>query len=306
MRAIVFGGAGFLGSHVADELTSRSHEVVIFDAKVSPYLQRGQMMVQGDILDFDKVREAVKGCDVVYNFAGVADIDEARQDPLATVKINVIGNAHLLEASKLAKVKRFVFASSVYVYTDLAAFYRSSKQSCELIIEDYQKTFGLDFTVLRYGSLYGRRSNGTNFIARVLKQAIEEGKIVREGRGEEVRDYIHVVDAARCSVDILDDQYKNQHIIITGTQSMKVATLLEMISEIFNNKVKIEYVPAKDLHYRYKVSPYTYQPKLAKKLVLNQYHDLGQGLLDVIHELHEASADGGGACQDIEALIDKP
>ena len=73
--------------------------------------------------------------------------------------------------------------------------YRSSKQSCELPLENYQKEFNLNFTILRYGSLYGSRANDFNFIRNSIRQALLEGIIVRNGNGEEIRDYINIVDA---------------------------------------------------------------------------------------------------------------
>ena len=77
MKAIVFGGSGFIGSHVADELSKRGYETIIYDKVLSTYLQQGQEMIVGDILDIEKVKKAVKGCDYVYNFAGIADLDES-------------------------------------------------------------------------------------------------------------------------------------------------------------------------------------------------------------------------------------
>ena len=74
MKAVVFGGSGFIGSHVADELSARGHKVRIFDIRRSPYLQKGQEMVVGDILNEADVAKAVDGCDLVYNFAGFAHL----------------------------------------------------------------------------------------------------------------------------------------------------------------------------------------------------------------------------------------
>jgi UDP-glucose 4-epimerase len=85
MKAIVFGGSGFLGSHVADALDDAGYKVVVYDIKLSPYLRKSQAMVTGDILDQKKVEAAVKDCDIVYNFAGIADIDEASKKPLESV-----------------------------------------------------------------------------------------------------------------------------------------------------------------------------------------------------------------------------
>jgi len=285
MRALVCGGAGFLGSHVADTLTDKGHEVVIFDLKRSNFLKKGQTSIVGDILDDRLVGKAVDGCDVVYNFAAIADIEEASRSPLETIKTNILGNTIVLEASRAAQVKRFVYASSLYIYSKAGAFYRSAKQSCELLIENYNEVFGLPYTILRYGSIYGPRADDTNFVRMILKQAFQEQRIVREGDGEEIREYVHVLDAARGSVEILSEEFINQHVIITGNQQMKVKDLLLMIREMLDNKIKIEYTPStKGIHYE--ITPYTFAPKLAKKLVSRIYLDLGQGIFNYIHNIY--------------------
>jgi len=303
MRVAVFGGAGFLGSHVADALSQAGHAVTVFDVKPSPYLRPDQQGIVGDILDSDQVSGAVKGCDVVYNFAGIADIEEANARPLDTVRINILRNTILLEAARHEKVKRFVFASSLYVYSDAGAFYRSSKQACELIVDNYRQAYGLPYTILRYGSLYGDRADSKNWIYRILHEAVTEGRIVRYGDGEEIREYIHVRDAARYSMAILTPEYENQHVIISGHQAIKVKDLLTMIKEIMGGLVTVEYRSPDDtrspfeakLHYE--VTPYSFNPKIAHKLVGNDYLDLGQGLLTLLDEIyrshHHYSSDAG-------------
>lgn len=286
MKAVVFGGSGFVGSHVADALTVAGHEVLIYDLMPSPYLQKSQNMIVGDIMDEKLVRESVKGSDVVYNFAGIADIDEAGRKPLESVKFNILGNSIILEACRLAGVKRFIFASSLYVYSKAGSFYRSTKQACELLIENYNEIFGLPYTILRYGSLYGPRADERNFIYKILRQALTEEKIVREGDGEEIREYIHVYDAARCSVEILSDEFVNEYIIITGNQQMKVKDLLFMVREMLNNKIKIEYTNPK-FNSHYEITPYSFAPKLAKRIISRTYLDLSQGILECIQGIYK-------------------
>ncbi|NQV00065.1 MAG: NAD(P)-dependent oxidoreductase [Parcubacteria group bacterium] len=286
MKVIIFGGSGFLGSHVADVLDETGHDVTIYDIVQSPYLKKSQKMVVGDILDKKKVEEAVAGSDIVYNFAGISDIEDASLDPLKTVNINILGNIIVLEACRKAKIKRFVYASSLYVYSKAGSFYRSTKQSSELFIENYNEVFGLPYTILRYGSLYGPRADDNNFIHKILKQAIKEEKIVRYGDGEEIREYIHVLDAAKGSVEVLSKEFKNQYVIITGNQQMKVKEFLLMIREMFDNKIKIEYksTSSKD---HYEITPYSFAPKIAKRIVSGTYLDLGQGVLHLIQSLYK-------------------
>ena len=288
MKAIVFGGSGFLGSHVADALTKAEYETVIFDTKKSPYLQKSQKMIVGNILDKKATEEAVRGCDVVYNFAGVADIEEAHQKPLETVENNILGTTIMLECCRKNEVKRFVFASTIYVYSEAGSFYRSSKQACELIIDNYNEVFGLPYTILRYGSLYGPRSDERNYIYKILKQAITEGKITSFGRSDDLREYIHVEDAARYSVEILSPEFENQHVILAGAQPMKRGDLLTMIKEILGNRIEIEFLPT-DSELHYKITPYSFNPKVAKVYVGGSYFDLGQGILQCLNEIYKES-----------------
>ena len=290
MKGVVFGGSGFVGSPVADALTEAGHEVVVFDINPSPHLGPDQRFEQGDILDFDSVRKTVDGMDVVYNFAGMADIDTAQHKPVETVRVNILGNANILEASKEAGAGRYVFASTVYVYSDSGGFYRTSKQACELYIEEYERHFGLNYTILRYGSLYGRRADSTNSMRTYLAQALKERRI---------EEYIHVQDAARLSGEILAEEYRNQHVILTGHHSMKFSDMLTMIREIVGSDVEIVLRPPEthsdllesELHYD--ITPYTFQPKLGRKLVNHLYIDMGQGLLDCLQEISEENSAGG-------------
>jgi len=285
MKAVVFGGSGFLGSHVADVLLEKGYEVIIFDLKPSPYLKAGQKMIVGGILDINAVKEAVEGVSIVYNFAGIADIDEANEKPVETIKHNILGNAHILESIKDSELHRYVFASTIYVYSEAGSFYKSSKQACELYIEDYSKKYGIPYTILRYGSLYGPRANESNPIVRLLKQALLEKKISHYGSGEEMREYVHVEDAARCSVEILSENFINQNVLITGHHPIRSKDLVVMINEIFGNKLTIEFRQEKpDTHYL--VTSYSFNPRLGKKYVSHYYIDMGQGLLQCIEELY--------------------
>ena len=303
MKSLVFGGAGFLGSHVADELSDRGHEVLVFDCKKSVYAREDQEVLVGDILDKDAVNSAVAGCDYVYSFAGIAGIADALQRPLETVETNILGTCNIIEACRLHHVKRFVFASTVYVYSDLAPFYRSSKQACEMILEDYQENYDVNFTVLRYGSLYGRRANHFNYIYRVIKSAIEKEKIVRKGDGEEIRSYIHVLDAAKCSADILHEEFENQYVILTGNQSIKIKDLLNMICEMFQGEISLEYRPDIELGH-YEITPYSFRPRTAKKLTPTSCFDLGQGILDIIYEVYANSDKSLKELSIIRELLD--
>lgn len=287
MRITVFGGAGFLGSHIADKLTGAGHEVSIVDVHPSPWLAPGQRMITGSMLDEDLAREAVKDADMVFNYAGIADIGEANSRPVDTAKINVVGNVSLLEACRLANVKRYIFASSLYVYGKSGGFYRCSKQACELYIENYQAMYGLPYTILRYGSLYGPRADRRNAIARFVHEALATGSITYYGAPTALREYIHVDDASSATLSILAPEFENQNIIISGNQPMRVGDLFRMIGEMLGKELKINYQNDPDSGH-YQVTPYSFMPKMGRKLIPPLTVDLGQGILKAMEEEHRS------------------
>jgi len=265
-------------------LEEEGYQVILFDMTPSNYKTESQKEFIGDILKLDDIENAIEGCDAVYHFAAQADIGKSSDMPTRTITANIVGTQNILEAARKHKVNRFMFASTIYVYSELGSFYRVSKQACEKIIEEYQIQFDLDYTILRYGSLYGPRANKFNGIRDYLTQALKNQKIVRRGDGEEIREYIHAEDAARLSVDALDEKYKNKYLIITGNQQIKVKDLLKMIKEIFRSEIEIEFGREEELHH-YEITPYNYKPQVAKKITPDLHYDLGQGLMDQIYDL---------------------
>jgi UDP-glucose 4-epimerase len=241
-------------------------------------------MVVGDILDYDKVYENLRDADYVYHFAGIADIDEAADRPLDTLKYNVLGTATILDACIKAKVKRFIFASTIYVYSNTGSFYRVSKQTSELLTEAYNEKYGLEYTILRFGSLYGPRSDMRNGIFRLVYQAIKDGKITYYGSGEETREYIHVYEAAKLCVKILSPEYANRIVTLTGHRVMKSREVIEMIREMLGGKIEVEFKPRKS-NVHYVMTPYSFNPKLGIKLVSEEFVDMGQGLLQLMEEI---------------------
>lgn len=269
-----------MASHVVEALSDAGYRVKIYDRQPSPFLREGQEMIIGDIADRVALQRAAQGCEYIYHFAGIADIEECNNRPHDAAQTNIIGTLNALEAAKEAGVKRFVFASTVYVYSNLGGFYRVSKQACENMIELY----GVPFTILRYGSLYGRRAGPTNGIYKLIKSGIQTDKITYNGDPQAMREYIHVKDAARLSIEILDKKFANRHMILTGQERVRVADLMQMISEILPNKPKLKFGKEHSAHYT--MTPYEYTPRTGTKLTANEHIDLGQGILDCIEDMY--------------------
>ncbi len=284
-KAVVIGGSGFIGSHVADHLSNSGYQVTIYDKAESQWLREDQEFINGNIQDGEKLKQIIAGADVVYNFAALADLNQAIEQPIKTVNINILGNINVMEACHAHGVKRFIYASTVYVHSREGGFYRCSKQASESYVEEYQKTYGLNYTILRYGSLYGPRADETNGLYRVVKLALDNGIVRYEGDVDSMREYIHVDDAAKASVEALNDKFKNESVVLTGQEPMRVIDMLKMLAEILGiPKNKIEFVN-NNYSGHYVRTPYAYQPKLGRKYIPPLHVDLGQGLIEMIGEI---------------------
>ena len=192
MKMAVLGGSGFIGSHLCDLLSSKGHKVNIFDIKKSKYKKKNQKMYIGSILDKKKLSLAIKGCDFVYHFAALSNMNVARTNPFMSAEINILGTINALLVSKLHMVKRFIHASSIYANTEEGGFYGSSKKAAESYIERFHQTFGLKYTILRFGSLYGSRSDASNGLNIIINSGLKKQKLIYEGSINATRKYIHV------------------------------------------------------------------------------------------------------------------
>ena len=284
-KVVVVGGSGFIGSHVADHLSDEGYKVVLYDKIKSKWKRKDQEMIVGDVQDGEKLSQVIAGAEVVYNFAAISDLNKALDQPLKTLNINVLGNLNVMQAAHAHGVKRFFYASTIYVHSREGGFYRCSKQASEAYVEEYQKIYGLDYTILRYGSLYGPRADETNGLYRVVKSALDNGIVRYQGDVDSMREYIHVDDAARASVDALHDDFKNESVVLTGQEPMRVIDMLKMLAEILGLPTEsVEFVEDKYPGH-YVRTPYSYQPKLGRKYIPPMHVDLGQGLLQLIDDI---------------------
>jgi len=266
-KVLITGGSGFVGSHIADQLLNKGFQPIIFDKVRSKYLKKNQIFLKGDILNFGLLEKAIKGCDYVYHFAGLSDLNDAVKKPLKSVKLNILATVKLLDLCLKYKIKRFVYASSIYVNSKEGGFYRSSKKAAEEYIEEYKNIFDLRFTVLRFGSLYGSRSQKNNGLNKILDKAFRHKKIQYQGTIKSVREYINAEDAARASVKILKKKYENKYIIVTGNKKVKLVELLKYLKDILKIKTKIKFSNIHTSYLgHYVANPFTYKPYVGKKL----------------------------------------
>ena len=281
-KITVLGGSGFLGSHVADFLSSKGYHVKIFDLKKSKKIKKGQKMYKGNILNKKKLSAAIKGSDFVYNFAGLADLDEAQKKPTDSIKYNILGIINILLICKKYKIKRFIQASSVYANTEEGGFYGRSKKAAEDYIEEYHNTFGLKYTILRFGSIYGENANKNNGISKIIKGVLKNRRLVYGGPNNAQRKYIHVKDAAKACFLILSEKYKNQYITITGIKTIKSQKLMSLFADYFGiSKNKIRYLKNKN-HYGSKPTPF--KPRKGKNFYIKNNENFKESLIRLANE----------------------
>ncbi len=279
----VIGGSGFLGTEVVKELINRKYKVKILDKNQPKYTHKNLKYIKGDISNNKILEEAIKRSSYVYNFAGIADLDYGVSQPIKSVEQNILANVNILNFCKKHKIKRFIFASTIYVYSSKGGFYRCSKQAAENYIEEFYKKFKLNYTILRYGSLYGPGAGTNNGLSKIISNSIKSKKIIYEGGPNTIREYIHVKDAAKSSVDILDKKFANESIILKGEFPIHMKDLLKTLSEILGLK-KIHFKKVKNDNH-YEQTPYSYVPKLGIKYTPDTYVDFGQGILQLIDDI---------------------
>lgn len=287
-KVLVFGGVGFLGYYLVNELLRRGYEVSIADISENREIDNINYYTC-DISDRKNIRDVFskEKFNFVYNLAGFANIDKAISDPLKTMNLNVISNMYIIEECLKHGVEKFIYASSAYAVSDKGSFYGISKLASEKIIEEYHTKYGLNFVILRYGSVYAEKDYDNNYIYNLVKEALKTGQINHKGDGNEIREYIHAADAGRLSVDVIEDsKFDEQHVILTGNERMKRMELFEMIKEILKNDLVINCSDSGEYGNHYKFTPYSFAPTASKKYIANPHIDMGQGLLECIRAAH--------------------
>ena len=211
MRVLVTGGSGFIGSHVVDKLRLRGHEPVIYDLRPSPWHEPGSVdTVLGSITDREALERALHSCDAVAHLAAVADVNDVHAEPEDAERVNARGTVAVLEAARRAEVKRIVYASTIWVYSDCEAeavdeetllpapshLYTSTKLAGELYCKAYQELYGIDYTILRFGIPYGPRAREAAVIPAFVGKALRREPLTLAGDGSQSRRFVYVEDLA--------------------------------------------------------------------------------------------------------------
>jgi UDP-glucose 4-epimerase len=262
----VTGGAGFIGSTLADALVADGVEVTLFDDFSTGHREfvaeltqtAGVRLIEGDILDMDALEDAVAGCDWVFHLQANADLRKGFEHPRRDVEQNTIATSNVLEAMRAQGVKRIMFASTGSVYGEPEVFptpedapfpvqtslYAASKLAGEGLIAAYTAGFGFTGVICRFVSVLGERyTHGHVFdFYRALKRDPRRLRVLGDGHQE--KSYLHVrdcVDAVLTSVKHHDEE-SGTHIYNLGTnETLMVAESVKIITEHLGLSPTISY-----------------------------------------------------------------
>jgi UDP-N-acetylglucosamine/UDP-N-acetyl-alpha-D-glucosaminouronate 4-epimerase len=229
VRVLVTGGAGFIGSNLVDELLVGGHTVRVLD-NFSTGLRHnvaeaeGEVeLIEGDLRSYERVHNAVRGCEVVFHQGALPSVPRSVQDPLTTSEINVGGTLNVLLTARDEGVRRVVFASSSSIYGDAPGFpriedqapkplapYAVSKLAAEQYCRVFTTVYGLETVSLRYFNAFGRHQDPASMYSAVIPRfivAMQEGRSPTiYGSGEQSRDFTHVDDVVAANILAMDAQ----------------------------------------------------------------------------------------------------
>jgi len=228
----------------------------------------------------------MSGAQAVYHCAAIADLGEADADVMETMRTNVLGATQVAISASEQEVDRLLLASSVYAASNKGGFYRISKQAAESLVKELCSRTAMTYTVLRYGSLYGPNSQEWNGLAKIIRSAMLNGALVYKGSPNARREYIHITDASRLSVDALAPEYAQETLVISGIGSISVRELLATIAEMLDLEVEPRFeVDTTASHYVR--TPYAVRREAARKLVPSHFVELEAGLQELIEGMNK-------------------
>ena len=266
MRIGLTGASGFIGSHVVDALAAAGHQVAVIDLR--PPHRKDIEFREASVLDSVSLNDACTALDILYHLAAVADVNDVVADPVRAIDLNVTGTIRALEAARLNGIKRFMLASTVWVYSsaqppdfdsvdegaaiDVAAarhVYTTSKIAAEMLCHDYRSMHNLSFTILRYGIPYGPRMRFSLVMPVFVRKALRGESLTVSGDGSQHRKFIYVEDLARGHVAALSDAAVDQTYNLDGSEKVTILRIAETVLRLTGSRNQIEFMPARSGDY---------------------------------------------------------
>jgi len=304
-RILVTGGAGFIGSHLIDRMLDEGFKVRVIDNLYTGQMdnlvqhrdKKGFRFIEGDIRNFELVKNIVRSVDAVFHEAALVSVNRSVENPLLSNEVNVTGTLNLLKACVDARVKRFIYASSSSVYGETETLpkhenlatmplspYAVSKLAAENYVRVFHDVYGLETVCLRYFNVYGPRQKYgpySGVISNFINRLLEDQPPVIYGDGEQTRDFTNVQDVMEANILALSTQNAvgEAFNIATGAAT-SINKLAEIIQKIMG-KTNLEPVYANprpgDIRHSYADIS-----KARKILGYNPNFQLEKGLTDLV------------------------
>ena len=270
LNCLVTGGAGFIGSHVAERLLNDGHNVRIIDDLSSGNIEniagfRDKVeFIEDTITNYQTVAKAMMGIDAVFHLAAVPFVVQTIQEPLSSTEVNFTGTLNLLETARLQNVKAFVFSTSSAVYGDSEILpvrenllpdplspYAGGKLASEYFLTLYSQLYDLPTVNLRYMNVFGPRQNPESFysavIVKFIQRIINDQGIEIYGDGEQTRDFVFVDDVVNANMlaleKLLAGKVKTTLCNVGSGIRISINQLVQVIEEITNKTANVKYEP---------------------------------------------------------------
>ena len=260
MRIIVTGGSGFIGSHVVDQLLAGNHEVKIYDLDAPRFKQRCEF-VRGDVRDLERLSQAARNTDAIYHLAAEANVNRFFESPLYSNEITASATLCVLEAARrVGGGPRVLLASTEWIYGTLADagdqqitedtpyaqhpdhLYTSSKIAAELFCKNYQRLYGVNYTVMRFGIPFGERARPETVTPIFIRKLLAGEPITIHGDGSQTRQFIYVKDLAGGIASCLQPQAANEIFNLNGKERISVLAIVQILESIMGKSARITFV----------------------------------------------------------------
>jgi UDP-glucose 4-epimerase len=266
MRALVTGGAGFIGSNIVKLLLEEGHSVTVLDNLSSGYRCNldpfpSVRFVEGDIRDGGKLSDAIEKAEVVFHLAASVGNQRSIENPLEDSDVNLIGTLRVLEAARKAGARKIVYSSSAGIFGELKQLpiaedhpvepdspYGASKLAAEKQCLVYSKLFGIESMCLRYFNVYGtnqRYDAYGNVIPIFMHRLLKGEPLVIFGDGEQTRDFVNVRDVAQANFKAAMAQGISGAFNISSGKRISVNELVRLLIQVSGRQPRVEYGPVR-------------------------------------------------------------
>jgi len=306
MKALITGGAGFIGSHIASRLIADGHEVRVLDnfstgSRSNLALFDGEFdLIEGDMQSYERAHNAVQGCEVVFHQAALPSVPRSIQDPLTSNAANVVGTLNILLASRDSGVRRVVFASSSSIYgadrtlpkqEDRAPIpispYAVAKLASEGYCRSFSEVYGLETVALRYFNVFGPQQDPLSQYAAVIPRFItallEDKAPVVFGDGEQSRDFTYIDNVIDANLRAADAEgVSGQTFNVACGERISLNQLLDEIRAIVGSEVEASYLDPRQGDVKHSLADIS---RAREQLGYEPFVDFNQGLLRTVEAL---------------------